>query len=140
MITPTVGRVVWFHPLKAPDDLAKFAQAHDGRPMAAIIANVWSDTCVNLAVIDPNGVMHQRTSVFLYQGDGDKPSCGYAEWMPYQKAVASGSIAPQLHAVAAKAEHVLHDAEADRLGLPHANVSGIGKPASAFVDFTGDRQ
>lgn len=78
MIQPTVGRVVWYHP-----------PLHHTQPLAAIVAHVWSDTMVNLMVIDPEGNPFGRTSVFLYQGDTDRPSGEYAEWMPYQKGQAA---------------------------------------------------
>lgn len=76
MIQPTIGRVVWYHPESSTEQQ---------QPYAAIVAHVWSDTCVNLAVFDSNGVATNKTSVFLYQGDGaERPSSSYAEWMPYQ--------------------------------------------------------
>jgi hypothetical protein len=75
MIKPTIGRVVWFHPESSTEA---------EQPYAAIVAHVWSDTCVNLAVFDSNGNVSSHTSVFLYQGDTDKPSSKYCEWMPYQ--------------------------------------------------------
>jgi hypothetical protein len=86
MIKPTVGRVVWFHPSASESDPA-FAPA----PIcAAIVAHVWSDTCVNLAVFDANGQSHSKTSVTLIQ-EGDQPlELGYyCEWMPYQKGQAA---------------------------------------------------
>lgn len=75
MITPTIGRVVWYH--------AKDGD-FNGQPLAAIVCHVWSDTCVNLSIFDSNGNQHGLTSVFLYQGDTDRPSDDYCEWMPYQ--------------------------------------------------------
>lgn len=75
MIKPTIGRVVWFHPA---------GSSNDDQPLAAIVAHVWSDTCVNLAVFDANGIASNQTSVFLFQGDSDRPSSSYCEWMPYQ--------------------------------------------------------
>ncbi len=84
-ITPTVGRVVLFTPAKS-DDITTSGQ----RPLAAIITNVWSDTCVNLAVFDANGNSHSRTSVYLAgDDDGPRPSYGFCEWMPYQKGQAA---------------------------------------------------
>lgn len=80
MINPTVGRVVWYHPGASDPGFDG-----SGRPLAAIVAHVWSDTCVNLACFDRNGIAFNRTSVFLYQGDTERPSSQYAEWMPYQK-------------------------------------------------------
>ena len=84
MITPTVGRIVWFE-----DGVRK--------TQAAIITYVWSDTLVNLTVFDPNGIPFSQTSITLEQDvpTGALPHC---RWMPYQKAVAKGEIAPTLHA------------------------------------------
>lgn len=76
MIKPTIGRVVWYHPT-APQGAPEDTQA-------AIVCHVWSDTCVNLAVFDNNGVASNQTSVFLFQGEGERPSSQFAEWMPYQ--------------------------------------------------------
>lgn len=78
MISPTVGRVVLYHPSFEPDS------GSNERTFAAIVCHVWSDTCVNLAVFDSNGVASNHTSVFLFQGDGERPGSQYAEWMPYQ--------------------------------------------------------
>ena len=84
VIKPTVGRVVWFYPY-SHEDFPK----QPNQPLAAMVACVWSDTCVNLVVFDANGYPHSKASVFLYQGDGDKPDSGYCEWMPYQKGQAA---------------------------------------------------
>ena len=73
MIKPTIGRVVWYWP-----------NVEATQPQAAIVAWVWSDTCVNLAVFNANGVAESKTSVFLYQGDTERPNSQFAEWMPYQ--------------------------------------------------------
>jgi hypothetical protein len=82
MIKPTIGRVVWFTP---PSNSAEAGFAGHGGHMAAIVAYVWSDTCVNLHVIDHNGNGHSRTSVPLVQEGEPKPELGYyCEWMPYQ--------------------------------------------------------
>ena len=91
MIKPSIGRVVWYHPA---------GSSSTDQPNAAIIAHVWSDTCVNLAVFSANGEASFQTSVFLYDPETTpRPFCSYAEWMPYQKAVAKGEIAPTLHDV-----------------------------------------
>lgn len=81
MITPTIGRVVWFTP--STSDIA--LKATDQK-LAALVTYVWSDRCVNLAVFDANGGLHSRQSVYLIQDD-ESPNEGgyYAEWMPYQK-------------------------------------------------------
>ena len=87
MITPTVGRVVWFRPHVADKEM----QIHDVRqPCNAQIVFVWNDRLVNLACHDHDGNAFQRTSVPLLQDDDKKPEDGFfACWMPYQKGQAA---------------------------------------------------
>jgi hypothetical protein len=85
VIKPTVGRVVLYHPAANAAE-GGFASAET---CAAIVAHVWSDNCVNLAVFDANGVAHSRTSVYLLQDGNERPSSSYCEWMPYQKGQAA---------------------------------------------------
>lgn len=75
MIKPTIGRVVWYHPLNSN----RAADVH-----AALITKVWNNRCVNLAVFDEAGVPYSRTSVYLLQAGDPVPTHAYAEWMPYQ--------------------------------------------------------
>lgn len=82
MIKPTVGRIVHYHPTFS--DQERGMNFTDTQPVAAMVACVWSDTCVNLTVFDANGYAHSRTSVLLHQEGNTKPGRGYAEWMPYQ--------------------------------------------------------
>jgi hypothetical protein len=84
MITPTVGRIVWFYAASNAAE-AGFCRPFEGEPLPAIIARVWENRTVNLTVFDANGVPHPRTSVPLVQGDDPAPEHGfYATWMPYQ--------------------------------------------------------
>lgn len=85
MIKPTVGRVVWYWP--SPKE--HIVGNDGGQPLAALVAHVWSDTCVNLAVFDANGCGHSRTSVLLHQDGNPRPGAGFCEWMPYQKGQAA---------------------------------------------------
>jgi hypothetical protein len=89
VIKPTVGRVVHYYPHgKHP--------ANGDQPMAAIVACVWSDTCVNLAIFDRNGCPIQQppTSVLLVQDGNPMPGGGhFCCWMPYQVAVAKAQQA-----------------------------------------------
>ena len=78
MIAPTVGRVVWYR-----------KNLGDEQPFAALIVHVWSDTCVNLAYFDANGIAENETSVLLWQEGNPKPDYRYCEWMPYQKGQAA---------------------------------------------------
>lgn len=75
MIKPTIGRVVWFHP---------GGTSADKQPLAALVCYVHSDTMVNLAIFDENGVASHATSRFLWQGEGERPTGDYAEWMSFQ--------------------------------------------------------
>jgi hypothetical protein len=93
MIKPTVGRVVWYQ----PDSAERIKGEPHDQVCAAIITYVWSDTMVNLMVMTPNGVPYGVTSVALVQ-EGAKYGGRWCTWMPYQKAVAKGEIAPTLHA------------------------------------------
>lgn len=79
MIKPTVGRVVWYWPSKSEPICPGGDQ-----PLAALVAHVWSDTCINIAGFDANGVPFNRTSVLLLQDGNPRPDQQFAEWMPYQ--------------------------------------------------------
>ncbi len=81
MIKPTVGRVVHFY------------RDHGADPQAAIIAHVWSDTCVNLAIFDNNGkpYLNPPTPVTPVQPDAEIPDQFYCKWMPYQIKKPTGS-------------------------------------------------
>ncbi|MFU6918462.1 hypothetical protein ACM74F_05405 [Pseudomonas aeruginosa] len=94
MIKPTVGRVLWFWP--SPEDRCARIE---GQPLAAIVAHAWSDTCVNLAFFDANGVHRHKTSVLLVQEGAQRPAAGFAEWMPYQKGLAAKTEAVQREAL-----------------------------------------
>ena len=80
MILPTIGRVVWYHPSSTDP-----GPSPGDQPLAALVAHVWSDTCVNLAVFDANGTPYARSSVLLVQDGNPTPGSCYCEWMPYQK-------------------------------------------------------
>jgi hypothetical protein len=84
MISPSIGRVVWFTPAHAGDP------RHDVKqPLPALVSYVWNDRLVNLAAFDQNGAPLGATSVPLLQDDDPKPEGGYfASWMPYQVAQA----------------------------------------------------
>jgi len=97
VIKPTVGRVVWYFPTGK-------SEASGDQPLAAIIACVWSDTCVNLAIFDGNGVPMPKppTSILLVQEGNPVPSGGnYCTWMPYQKGQAAKTEAVEKQLAAA---------------------------------------
>jgi hypothetical protein len=79
MISPTPGRVVWYHP-----------ERQHSEPWAAIICKVIDDTHVNLFVISDDGVCFPKQMVTLVQDETAAPArTDYAEWMPYQKGQAA---------------------------------------------------
>ncbi len=79
VITPTPGRIVWFHATEH-DGIARL----NGQPLAAIITGIHNDRLVNLAVFDAYGNAQQRSNVTLAQPDEDRPNHAHASWMPYQ--------------------------------------------------------
>lgn len=103
-IVPTNGRIVWYTPYsnEMQGNYGMVTQRDkDGNvvPLMAQVCAVHGSRCVNLLVTDANGKTFPVTSRTLIQdGDERNRSGGYAEWMPYQKKVASGEIAPTLHA------------------------------------------
>lgn len=121
IIKPTVGRVVLFYPSSRTGD-AGFACPQAGEPLAAVIAKVWSDSCVNLAVFDANGVAHSRTSVLLVQDGQERPGSYYCEWMPYQKGQAA-----KTDALKAQIESKAH---ADGIGMNFGSAVAALKAGS----------
>jgi hypothetical protein len=85
-ITPSVGRIVWYHPPKREDG-GRLLQ-----PQAAIITYVHSDTLVNLAAFGSLGLPVSRCQVYLappnHAISREQAAAGYANWMPWQVAQA----------------------------------------------------
>jgi len=79
VITPTVGRIVWYWPL-VNDGYDPVSQ-----PFAAIVTFAFGDRMINLTAFDHAGNVETHTSVQLAQeGDPVPTHGGYAQWMPYQ--------------------------------------------------------
>ena len=88
-IAPTVGRIVLVH------------LSGNKNTLAGLICAV-HERGINVAGFDEHGVAYRASGVRLVQPDEEIPasfSGTWAEWMPYQKAVAAGEIAPLVHAV-----------------------------------------
>jgi hypothetical protein len=81
IIKPSIGRVVWYHPIDS-----EFRAVIEGQPHAAIVCGVWGDRMVNLAVHDANGNPYVKHSVTLHQDGDQEPASweGIAQWMPFQ--------------------------------------------------------
>jgi hypothetical protein len=95
MIKPTVGRVVWFYPSQEPPP--RFVVHDRNQPCAAIIAFVYNDTTVTLNVSDHAGQPWGWERVLLWQGEGERPTERFCEWMPYQKGQAAKTEALEKH-------------------------------------------
>jgi hypothetical protein len=79
MIKPSIGRIVWFHPANHASE----------QQCAAIITYVHEDNLINIAAFSPEGAYEAFQNVYLVQDEELPPaSSSYAQWMPYQKAVA----------------------------------------------------
>jgi hypothetical protein len=83
MITPTIGRMVWYwpHGREVPEGT---------QPFSAQIAYVHSVDVINIGYLDANGESHNAMGVRLLQ-EGEAPFArtAYCEWMPYQKGQAA---------------------------------------------------
>lgn len=99
IITPTVGRRVWYWPsahervyasvmvnADLVNGLTRMGVLDSAQPFDAGIVFVHNHRCVNLSVTDHEGRVHARTSVPLLQDGDSLPPTGaaYAQWMPYQ--------------------------------------------------------
>ena len=91
VITPSVGRKVWYQP-SVNDKAGSFPmQCAAGQPLDATIIAVWSDRMVNVLVTDIAGKQFPVLSCDLLQ-PGDEPSATasgqvigrYVQWMPFQ--------------------------------------------------------
>lgn len=141
-IPPTVGRVLWFYPSQRTGE-SGFARHADGGPYAAIIAHVWDDNMVNLAVFDANGVAHSRTSVPLIHVDGVVPDYAFCGWMPFQKGQAArqdAQAAAQVSAAkqSAPASAVTEQELADNAVAPRITPARIEAAIAAEYSFTVD--
>lgn len=72
MMTPTVGRIVYYKSYGSPGG------EHKSEDRAAIITKVHNASCIDLCVFNPTGLFFNTSVV---QGD----TGGTWDWMPYQK-------------------------------------------------------
>jgi hypothetical protein len=90
MIKPTVGRIVLVHRMQTEDD---------SQPEAARIVFVNSDTSINVVGESKSGAHFFIANLHLRQEEHEQPPWPFADWMPYQKAVAAGDIPPVKHVI-----------------------------------------
>ena len=93
MITPTIGRVVWFWPATHGGPKAE-------QPFAALVAYVHSDGLINIGYFDSNGNAGAgATRVLLLQDDDVPPDGGcFCSWMPFQLGQAKAQQAAEKQA------------------------------------------
>lgn len=96
VITPTVGRKVWYWP-SATDKTGPVPMSQaNGQPLDATVIAVWSDRMVNVLVTDIMGKQFPVLSCDLLQ-PGETPRSyadgqiagRYVGWIPYQQAQAA---------------------------------------------------
>ena len=89
VIAPTIGRRVWYWPSQedflSPQYEVNMGSLNANQAFDAGVIFVHNERTVNLLVTDHLGHSHARGSVELWQGDMDRPSGAYCEWMPFQK-------------------------------------------------------
>lgn len=98
MITPTIGRKVWFRhngvKVGAPFGVPQPKVLDSTAPMDATVVYVHSDRKVNLLVVDHIGNTYPVQNVLMLQGDESfTPVEVYCEWMDYQKSQAEKDAA-----------------------------------------------
>lgn len=84
MITPTVGRVMWYKPYDHESNINDRAV-----PFVAHVCYVWQPDMINALVIDHQGNAVPHTSIPVWQGDFEDCPEGSCCWMPYQKGQAA---------------------------------------------------
>lgn len=82
MITPTVGRRVWFWP---GNTAGRYNCVDPKQPFDAGVLFVHDDRTVNLLVTDHLGFQFTVREATLLQDDDPAPDGPCAAWMPYQK-------------------------------------------------------
>lgn len=84
MITPTIGRIVWYQPPIGE------GQKRLTQPWPAIVTFVHNEGKINVAGFTAEGAHFADQEVHLLQDDDISPeTAAFAEWMPYQKSQAA---------------------------------------------------
>lgn len=100
VITPTVGRKVWYRPCAndllgpVPMQVCGSIEAGNIQPLDATIIAVWGERMINVLVTDIVGRQFAVMSCGLVQPGEDVAEDGrYCEWMPYQVATSKPAVA-----------------------------------------------
>jgi hypothetical protein len=92
VITPTIGRRVWYYPSKTELEASELRQASRDQAFDAGVIWVDHDRQVHLSVTDHYGRVVPRLAVPLIQLGDTIPTDGtaFATWMPHQYQVQVG--------------------------------------------------
>lgn len=90
MITPTIGRKIWFWPNQT--NTACYTVLDAAQAFDASVVFVAADDRVHIAFFDHTGVPFIRHDVPILQDDKPLPvgTC-YCTWMPYQQSAAAAA-------------------------------------------------
>ncbi len=90
MITPTIGRKIWFWPNQTAD--ASYTVLDAKQAFDASVVFVAKDERVNITFSDHTGTPFIRHNVLVHQG-GEPVAAGtcYCTWMPYQQSAAAAA-------------------------------------------------
>lgn len=88
IISPTVGRVMWFWPNESRTQSPRIPVIDFVQPCCALVTFVHGDDSgkVNLSVVDHYGEARAMRDVLVVQDGESKPEPGtpFVSWMPYQ--------------------------------------------------------
>lgn len=104
MISPTVGRKLWFIPSLADITVHGYKTLPDPidptstQPLDATVIAVHDIITVNVLIVDVEGNLYHQDSCLLVQDDKTiiAPNESYCEWMPYQITQAAIAATPVL--------------------------------------------
>lgn len=144
-IKPTVGRRLWYFASKSDylGSTVPMTVSDRAKPLDAGIAYVHSDRLINISVADQNGVLHNRTSITLYQAGEDVPFevGGYCVWMDYQvQQAAKEADQADIHAPVASVSSADIEATIVTKGLtaPRVTVEAIEANIAGEYYLTGN--
>lgn len=116
IISPTVGRKVWFIPsqdFRRQNNHLRFAGI---QPCDATIVAVWTERRVNVVCHDSTGTQFSLHSVRLRQPHDEVPHDeAYVEWMPYQQGQAGVLGGGKRAQAAGSPENTLSDLQHHRV-------------------------
>lgn len=143
IITPTIGRKVWYrHDGLQTTDINGGqinVVSYGDQPMDATVIYVWHDRMVNLRITDHAGNTFALSSVHLVQQGDVTPGYRYCEWMPYQKGQAAKAAATALSVVDPGPDSLEREIQAKADKGPRVTPADVEAEISAEYSFTLDK-